>query len=156
MLAPIAGDSYAMNAADLAGSGSFSSGGLSANNLGVGSMLISQAPKMIPVPGLPPQQQSLQQPHLLQQQMQQLQQRTNLQNNNVMVPRGQPQGAQQQLHLNKSQSLYQSQAQQSGGPSMQKQPGVCNAFTTLFLPVWNALLSSPLKTTFKWIVVLSS
>lgn len=130
MLVLIAGDSYAMNAADLAGSGSFSSGGLSANNLGVGSMLNSQAPKMIPVPGLPSQQQSLQQSQLLQQQVQQLQQqRTNLQNNSVMAPRGQPQGAQQQLQLNRSQSLYQSQAQQSGGPTMQKQSGVCNAYS---------------------------
>lgn len=65
-MAPRTGNSYAMNATDLAG-GSFPSAGLASNNLGMTSIANSQVPKMIPVPGLPSQQ-TLQQQELQHQQ----------------------------------------------------------------------------------------
>lgn len=109
-LAAMAGDGYAMNAADLAG-GSFPSGNLTSNNLTMASISNSPAPKMIPVPGLPSQQNLQQQP------------RNNLQHqpNNGLAPRNQQQ---QPGQLSNNQSLYQSQGQQSSGLSGQKQAGV--------------------------------
>ena len=126
-LAPIAGDGYAMNAADLAGGG-FSSGGLGNNNLGLGSIANSQAPKMIPVPGLPTSQQGLQQQQQQQQQsnmQQQMQQRNNLQHqqSNVVMPRTQ-QSQQPLPQISKSQGVYHAQVQQPAGLVGQKQPGV--------------------------------
>jgi len=119
-LAAMTGDGYAMNAADLAG-GSFSSGSLASNNLTMASISNSPAPKMIPVPGLPSQQnlQQQQQANL----QQQIQQRNNLQqqSNNGLAPRNQ----QQQLgQLSNNQSLYQSQGQQSSGLGGQQQAAV--------------------------------
>lgn len=111
-----------MNAADLAG-GSFASGGLASNNLPMTSISNSQAPKMIPVPGLPSQQ-TLQQQQQQQANLQQIQQRNNLQHqpNNGLAPRNQQQ--QQLGQLSNNQGLYHSQGQQSSGLSGQKQAGV--------------------------------
>ena len=116
-----------MNAADLAGGG-FSSGGLGNNNLGLGSIANSQAPKMIPVPGLPTSQQGLQQQQQQQQQsniQQQMQQRNNLQHqqSNVVMPRTQ-QSQQPLPQISKNQGVYHAQVQQSAGLGGQKQPGV--------------------------------
>uniref|UniRef100_A0A0D6QU92 histone acetyltransferase n=1 Tax=Araucaria cunninghamii TaxID=56994 RepID=A0A0D6QU92_ARACU len=62
-MAPLAGDGYAMDAADLAGSGNLyataSSGRVAATNSLNGNPLGLQPTKMIPVPGLPSQEQKL-------------------------------------------------------------------------------------------------
>ncbi|CAM6125894.1 unnamed protein product [Calypogeia fissa] len=100
-------ESYAMNAADLAGSGSLyppvSSGGLTTNSLSMNANG-SQPAKMIPVPGLPsPMQNSS---HLQQASQPQQLQRSNFAQNSSMARNQQQQ--QQQLQIPKSQGVYQS------------------------------------------------
>ncbi|KAJ7544850.1 hypothetical protein O6H91_09G096200 [Diphasiastrum complanatum] len=96
-----AGDGYAMNAADLAGLGNLSttatSVGLASGSLGMNPIPL-EASKMVPVPGLPTQQQTLQP----QSQAQSPQQMQHLQRNNFssspLVARGQHQVAQASKH----------------------------------------------------------
>lgn len=120
-MALMAGDgSYAMNAADLAG-GSFPSGNLASNNLGIPSIANSQAPKMIPVPGLPSQQAQQQQQQQQSNLQQQIQQRNNLQQqqlNNGLASRNQPQQLGQPSN---NQSLYNSQGLQTSALGGHKQ-----------------------------------
>lgn len=121
-MALMGGGSYAMNAADLAG-GNFSSGGLEPNNLGMTSFANSQAPKMIPVPGLPSQQTQQQQQQQQASFQQQVHQRNNLQHqlNNGLASRNQ----QQQLNqLSNNQSLYHSQGQQPSAVGGLNEAGV--------------------------------
>eukprot|EP01018_Ginkgo_biloba_P007798 Gb_24654 [translate_table: standard] len=114
-MTPLAGDGYAMNAADLAGTGNMynpvSSGGLAAaSSLNVSSLGLQS--KMIPVPGLPAQQQNLQ----TQQQVQQniSQGLDHSQQINFQSPRG-------QLLQQYQQQPYQQQLQQPHQQHMQHQ-----------------------------------
>ncbi|KAJ7216854.1 hypothetical protein O6H91_Y471400 [Diphasiastrum complanatum] len=116
------GDGYAMNAADLAGPANLSStatsGSVAASSLGMNPIAL-QASKMIPVPGLPTQQQTLQP----QSQVQPPQQVQHLQRNNFssspLVGRSQQQAAQVSKHT-------LSQSPVSSNFSGQKQPNAAS------------------------------
>eukprot|EP01018_Ginkgo_biloba_P020002 Gb_02923 [translate_table: standard] len=123
-MAPLAGDGYAMNAADLAGGGSFynpaSSGGLATASNVNGNSLGIQSTKMIPVPGLASQQQKLaahQQGQLNQSQGLNHSQQMNFPHSSSVVPRGQLLQSQQQQHL---QQFQQHQHPQQQHPHQQQ------------------------------------